>query len=110
MCQECVPAENFPLDITYLGFSNEFMVIEMIETYFRAGADEKALDLAKRFIEELFVSTEFFLMNYEETEREFDACYNCISYVSELADHFGYKEYGNELRTRFNTMLGVEEE
>ena len=49
-------------------------------------------------------------MNYEETEREFDACYNCISYVSELADHFGYKEYGNELRTRFNTMLGVEEE
>ena len=86
------------------------MVIEMIETYFRAGADEKALDLAKRFIEELFVSTEFFLMNYEETEREFDACYNCISYVSELADHFGYKEYGNELRTRFNTMLGVEEE
>ena len=110
MCQECVPAENFPLDVTYLGFSNEYMVIDMIETYFRAGADQKAIDLAKRFIEELFVSTEFFLYNYDETKREFDACYNCISYVAELADHFGHKEYGAELRKRFNDLLGVEEE
>ena len=110
MCQECVPAENFPLDVNYLGFYNEYMVIDMIETYFRAGADQKALDLSKKFIEELFVSTEFFLYNYDETKREFDACYNCISYVAELADHFGHKEYGAELRKRFNDLLGVEEE
>ena len=109
MCQECVPAENFPLDITYLGFSNEYMVIDMIETYFMAGADEKALDLAKRFMDEIFLSTEFFLMNYDDTKHEFDACYNCISYIAELVDHFGYKEYGAELRKRFNEMLGVEE-
>ena len=110
MCQECVPAENYPLDITYLGFSNEYMVIDMIETYYNAGADEKALDLSKRFVDELFVSTEFFLMNYDDTKREFEACYNCISYVAELADHFGYKDYGSELRKRFNDLLGVEEE
>jgi hypothetical protein len=110
MCQECVPAENFPLDITYLGFSNEYMVLDMIETYYRAGAYEKALELSKRFTDELFISTEFFLMNYDDTKREFDACYNCISYVSELADHFGQKEYGAQIRTRFNDLLGVEEE
>ena len=110
MCQECVPVENFPLDITYLGFSNEYMVLEMIENYFMAGADEKALDLAKRFEDELFISTEFFLMNYDDAKREFDACYNCISYIAELADHFGYKEYGAEVRKRFNDLLGVEEE
>ena len=110
MCQECVPVENFPLDITYLGFSNEYMVLEMIENYFMAGADEKALDLAKRFEDELFISTEFFLMNYDDAKREFDACYNCISYIAELADHFGYKEYGAAVRKRFNDLLGVEEE
>ena len=37
MCQECVQEENFPLDMTYLGFSNEYMVIDMIETYYLAG-------------------------------------------------------------------------
>ena len=110
MCQECVPAENFPLDITYLGFSNEYMVIDMIETYYKAGAAEKALELSKRFTDELFVSTEFFLMNYDDAKREFDACYNCISYIADLADHFGDKEYAAEIRDRFNSLLGVEEE
>ena len=110
MCQECVPAENYPLDITYLGFSNEYMVIDMIETYYRAGAPEKALELARRFTDEIFISTDFFLMNYDRTKREFDACYNCISYVAELADHFGDKEYAAEIRDRFNSLLGVEED
>jgi hypothetical protein len=110
MCQENVPAENYPLDLTYLGFSNEYMVIDMIETYYKAGANEKALDLAKRFTDEIFVSTEFFLMNYDDAKREFDACYNCISYVAELADHFGDKEYAKEIRDRFNSLLGVEDE
>ena len=109
MCQECVPAENYPLDLTYLGFSNEYMVIDMIETYYNAGADEKALDLAKRFIEEIFVSTEFFLMNYDFAKREFESCYNCISYVAELADHYGDVAYAAEIRDRFNSMLEVEE-
>ena len=49
-------------------------------------------------------------MNYDETKREFDACYNCISYIAELADHFGHKEYGAAVRKRFNDLLGVEEE
>ena len=107
MCQECVPEENYPLDITYMGFSNEYMVLDMIETYYQAGADDKAHDLAKRFSEQLFVSVGFFLEYYDLAKREFDACYNCISYLAELADHFGHKEYGLELRERFNSMLDI---
>ena len=109
MCQECVPAENYPLDLTYLGFSNEYMVIDMIETYYDAGASDKALDLAKRFTDELFVSTEFFLMNYDFAKREFESCYNCISYIADVTDHFGDKDFANEIRDRFNSMLEVEE-
>ena len=105
MCQECVPEENFPLDITYMGFSNEYMVLDMIETYYQAGAKEKALELAERFSEDIFVSAEFFLQYYDYAKREFDACYNCISYMTELADHFGDKTFANSLRERFNTML-----
>jgi len=109
MCQECVPEENFPLDMTYLGFSNEYMVIDMIETYYRAGAADKALELSKRFMDEIFVSMEFFLQYYDYAKREFDACYNCISYVADLSDHFGNKEYGRELRERFNSKLDIKE-
>ncbi|MBE6238835.1 MAG: DUF2723 domain-containing protein [Bacteroidales bacterium] len=108
MCQEYVPAENFPLDMTYLGFSNEYMVIDMIETYYDAGADEKALDLAKRFCDELFVSTEFFLNYYDFAQKEFENCYNCISYIADLTDHFGDNEFADQIRNRFNALLDME--
>ncbi len=109
MCQESVPAENYPLDQTYLGFSNEYMVIDMIETYYNAGAKEKALDLARRFTDELFVSTEFFLQFYDFAKHEFESCYKCISYTAELADFHGDTEFADEIRERFNNMLDVEE-
>ena len=109
MCQECVPEENFPLDITYMGFSNEYMVIDMVETYYQAGADEKALELSKRFVDQIFKSTEFFLQYYDIAKREFDACYNCISYIADLSDHYGNKAYGKEIRDRFNAMLDIKE-
>jgi MFS family permease len=108
VCQENVPAVNYPLDMTYLGFSNEYMVIDMIETYYAAGADDKALDLAKRFIDEIFVSTEFFLYYYDLAKREFESCYSCISYVADVIDHYGNKEYANEIRNRFNSLLDLE--
>ncbi len=109
MCQECVPQENFPLDMTYLGFSNEYMVIDMIETYYAAGAEDKALDLAERFIDEIFVSTEFFLNYYDFAQREFESCYNCISYIADLTDEFGHGDFANETRDRFNALLDIEE-
>ena len=109
LCQEYVPSENFPLDMTYLGFSNEYMVIDMIETYYDAGANDKALDLAKRFIDELFISTAFFLEFYDLAKDEFESCYNCISYMADLADFHDDSEYAEEIRNRFNTLLDLED-
>ena len=109
MCQECVPAENFPLDLTYLGFSNEYMVLDMIENYYKAGANDKALALAEKFSEELFESSVFFLENYHNSKHEFESCFNCISYMSDMGDHFGHEEFAQKLRDRFNKMLEIEE-
>ena len=108
MCQECVPEENFPLDMTYLGFSNEYMVIDMIDTYYNAGAREKALALAERFVDELLYSSEFFLNYYDYARREFEACYNCLSYVADLAEIYGDTDFATSIRDRFNALLGEE--
>ena len=109
MCQECVPAENFPLDMTYLGFSNEFMVIDMVETYYKAGAPEKARALAEQLADELLYSTEFFVVYYDYARREFEACYNSLSYLSDIADVYGDEELGTSIRERFNAILDIEE-
>ena len=108
MCQECVPAENFPLDMTYLGFSNEFMVIDMIETYYKAGASEKARALAEQLADELLYSTEFFVVYYDYARREFEACYNSLSYLADIADVYGDEEFGTSIRERFNAILDIE--
>ena len=108
MCQEAVPAENYPLDMTYLGFSNEYMVIDMIETYYNAGAAEKALDLSRRMVDEMFVSTEFFLEYYDLAKHEFENCFQCLSYIADLAEHHGDTEFAAEVRDRFNALLDIE--
>ena len=110
MCQECVPEENFPLDMTYLGFSNEYMVIDMIETYYTAGENEKAKELMKKFMDEIFISTDFFLNFYDIAQNEFESCFNCISYIADLADFNGDSDYANEIRDKFNALLDLEEE
>ena len=110
MCQECVPVENFPLDMIYLGFSNEYMVLDMVEVYYEAGANEKALDLASRFADELMVSAAFFLNNYDYAKKEFDTCYTTLSYLADLADHYGDKEFAGLVRANFNSLLDLPEE
>lgn len=108
-CQECVPEENFPLDMTYLGFSNEYMVIEMIETYYICDQPEKASALAHRFVDKIFQSTSFYLKFYDYAKREFDTCYQCLQLTADMADHYGDEAFGNEIRDRFNALLDFEE-
>ena len=108
MCQECVPEVNFPLDITYLGFINEYMVVDMIETYYDAGAPEKALELAERFSDQLFDSLYFFLQYYDFAKREFESCYNNLQYMSDLADHHGHKDFAKKINDRFESLMAEE--
>ena len=104
-CQECVPEKDYPLDLTYLGFTNEFMVVDMIEKYFVAGAPEKAVALAERFSDSLFGSVVFFLDFYEYTKTEFENCYRILQYLADTADHYGEKELGKSIRDRFNAIV-----
>ena len=104
-CQECVPAEDYPLDMTYLGFSNEYMVVDMIETYYEAGARDKALALAEKFADEMFGSTVFFLEFYEFARPEFENCYKILQYLSDLCEHFGDKELATKIRDNFNQLV-----
>nr|MCR4565547.1 hypothetical protein [Bacteroidales bacterium] len=59
-CMENVPEANFPLDAVYLGFSNELMVSDLIDLYFKVGEKEKAMDLAERFYQQMNGSLHFF--------------------------------------------------
>ena len=56
------------------------------------------------------VSAAFFLNNYDYTKREFDTCYTTLSYLADLADHYGDKEFAALVRANFNALLDLPEE
>ena len=108
MCQECVPEENYPLDMTYLGFTNEYMVLDMINLYYEAGENDKARELSEKITEELMVSMVFFMENYDYAKREMESCYVALSDIADMADYYGDKELASVIEKYFDSLLSEE--
>lgn len=104
-CQECVPETDYPLDMTYLGFSNETVVIGIIEEYLRLGQTEKALSLAERFKEEIFVSLEFFAGFYDFASSDFDKCYYFVSYLKDVLSYYGQDALAKDIESRRDALV-----
>ena len=104
MCQECVPEENYPLDITYLGFINEYMVIGMAEAYYAAGASDKAEDLLRRMVDPLMKSLTFFGSYSDYASQEFEKVYTYLENIAQVASDGGSKELVDELVARFEEL------
>ena len=104
MCQECVPEENFPLDITYLGFSNEYMVIGIAEAYYAAGAPEKAEELLRKMTAQLFVSLDFFSKFGSFSSHELEKVCNSLEFTMQVAAEGGSKELAESILKRFEEI------
>ena len=105
MCQECVPEENFPLDITYLGFTNEYMVVGMAEAYYAAEAPEKAEALLRRMADQLFVSLEFFSEFGSYSSHELEKVCSSLEFTMQVAAEGGSKELAEEILDRFEKIV-----
>ena len=101
-CQECIPDTTYPLESVNIGFaSNDLFVGCMVDDYYKAGAPEKARDLAKRYGDALVESATFFLGFYEEAEQEFQYCLQLIYDLTDTLTANGDKE----LADTFNKVL-----
>ena len=80
MCEECVPEANFPLDMTYLGFSNEYWVTDMIIMYFTLGDDARAWDMTRKFMAQLQKSKNFYAQ-FDDLQHLYDTTNKYINYM-----------------------------
>lgn len=106
-CQLCVPDYNFPLDMTYLGFSNEQYVLQMISLYFELGEADKGMALAEKFTDELMTSANFFLEYYSYAQEHFEDVRQYVLYVAYILQDNGKAEKGKEIEERFNSLLSL---
>lgn len=105
MCQECVPEESYPLDISYLGLTNEYMVASMVELYYTAGAKDKAEELMKRFYPALLESGHFYIQKFPYTEDEFKQIKSYMEHLIALAQYYDNSDLAMTIINEFNSLL-----
>ena len=105
MCVECVPEYNFPLDMTFLGFSNEYMVLRLVSMYYELGEGDKARDIARRFADELMVSADFFLSFYDYREDDFNNVFSYIQNLNYVYAANGDQALADELESRITNLI-----
>ena len=105
MCQECVPEENFPLDVTYLGFSNEYMVIDMANAYYMAKAPQKAEELIRKITDQLMVSLSFFDRFGDFASGEVEKIYNTLEFALQVAAEGGSTELAEDILKRVEDTI-----
>ena len=91
MCQECVPEAVYPLDMSYYGFANEYMVADMVQLYYDLGEYEKGRDLLSRFATRLNESVNFF-SGYNYTNKEFSTASEILIWMIGICQDDVYEE------------------
>lgn len=104
-CQECVPESQYPLDISYLSYGNEIMVMDMVNLYYMLGADEKAADLAMRFSNKLLQSINFYMDFYDYAKSDFEHNVKILLMTADIADESGDKETADAINKSFNDLI-----
>ena len=107
-CQECVPESNMPLESICLGFyHNDVVVIGLIENYYKAGAPDKARDLAERFSIGLLESIQFFMEYYEYAKNDFELCCNCLYYLADTVKMYGDTDLSDKLMKAIDAIMNI---
>ena len=97
---------RFPLSSIALGFSgNDYMVVQMIDQYYKLGASEKARAIATQFGEELMATIRFYISFYEYARDEFEAAVNYLYFLSDTLVSGGDKELADSLNGQLSEMV-----
>ena len=108
LCQQNFPEENFPLETIPVGFSsNDYMVIQMVETYYFLGEKDKARELGLKLADGLLDSSRFYLEFYDYAPSSFEGCHRCIVYLADVFKQYGDKELSEQLLDSLELLLRV---
>ena len=111
LCQENVPEANFPLETISIGFTtNDYMVVSMIEDYYKLGAAEKGRAMALRFANELLRTSSFYLDFYEYSQDDFETCTQYLGHLLQTLDECEDKETADKIEAGFKALLEAAKE
>ena len=88
-CQECIPSSTYPLESLCLGFTaNDYMVIELVDSYLLLGEVEKGITLAAELADQLLTTTRFYKQFYPYEKTNLESATNYVYFlISTLKDN-----------------------
>ena len=105
-CQVNVPDSNYPLESITLGFStNDYMVTQMVSLYYKLGAREKALELARKMGGELLVTAKFYLEFYDYADSDFELVGQYLYFLADEMEKGGDAEEAKKLTDAFAGLV-----
>jgi len=106
-CQDCVREDKFPYDMSEYGFSNELMVIEMINLYYVLEQPEKARAIAERFCDEMMQSAAFYFDFYDYAKSDFESSCQYVYYATDILRDSGDAALADQIEAALKTTLGI---
>ena len=101
-----VPDSNYPLESITLGFStNDYMVTQMVSLYYKLGAREKALELARKMGGELLVTAKFYLEFYDYADSDFELVGQYLYFLADEMEKGGDAEEAKKLTDAFAGLV-----
>ncbi|MBQ0128018.1 MAG: hypothetical protein KBS80_08575 [Bacteroidales bacterium] len=100
--------KNYPIETVPLGFSgNDFIVIEMIEDYYKLGQADKAGKLAEQLAAELLQAAKFYIEFYEYASSDFEMTGNYIYYLADTVKAGGDGELSDRLTQSLTQLIEI---
>lgn len=106
--QYVVPAKNFPLNTSILYSINEYIVLQSVELYLKAGEKEKAVALANEFAKETIECIRYFSQSYRGailSESELENNYSLYGYMLDVLEKGGAGEESKKLEVEVNEVI-----
>ncbi|MBO4454939.1 MAG: DUF2723 domain-containing protein [Bacteroidales bacterium] len=95
------PLESIPLDMN----TNDFLVMSIIEDYYKLGLDNKATALGATFAADLLETTRFYIEFFEFGKDQFDTCGSYIYYLADIFKKYGQKDMAAKLTDSLSQMI-----
>ena len=94
----CEVMQHYPLESVSVGFSaNDYMVVSLVEDYYKLGQPDKARSLATRFGSELLESAKFYIEFYEWAKDEFELVGQYVYFLAEVMKDGGDAELAKQM-------------
>ena len=103
-CFECMPAANFPYNISWLRSINEVSVLKMVELLLKCGNEETGVAMARRFSDETIALMDYVSATYDLSEGNKELAENNVllfQYLIDVLNGNGQQALAQELSQEF---------